>query len=57
VFENRMLRRMFEPMREEVTGGCRNLHNKEFYDLYSSSNIWVIKLRMGWEGHIVQTGT
>jgi hypothetical protein len=39
VFENRMLRRIFGPKRDEVTGEWRRLHNKELYDLYSSPNI------------------
>jgi hypothetical protein len=40
VFENRLLRRIFRHKRDEVTGKWRKLHNKEFYDLYSSPNIW-----------------
>jgi hypothetical protein len=39
VFENRVLRRIFGPKRDEVTGEWRRLHNKEFYALYSSPNI------------------
>jgi hypothetical protein len=47
LFENRVLRRIFEPTREEVTGEWRKLHNKEVNDLYSSPNvIRVIKSRM-----------
>jgi hypothetical protein len=46
VFENRVLRRIFGPKRDEVTGGCRKLHNEELRDLYSSpSIITVIKSR------------
>jgi hypothetical protein len=46
VFENRMLRRIFGPKRDEVTGEWRRLHNEELYDLCSSSNIIrVIKSR------------
>jgi hypothetical protein len=46
VFENRMLRRLFGPKREEVTGEWRKLHNEEFHDLYSSpSIIRIIKVR------------
>jgi hypothetical protein len=46
VFENRVLRRVFGPKRDEVTGKWRKLHNEENNDLYSSSNIvWVIKSR------------
>ena len=53
VFENRVLRRIFGPKRDEVTGECRKLHNEELNDLYSSPNIvWVIKSRrMRWVGH------
>jgi len=36
VYENRMLRRIFVPKREEVTGGWRNVHNKELHNLYPS---------------------
>jgi hypothetical protein len=39
VFENRMLRRIFEPKRDEVTEGWRKLHNEELHNLYSSSSI------------------
>jgi len=46
VFENRVLRGIFGPKRNEVTGEWRKLHNEELNDLYSSPNIvWVIKLR------------
>jgi hypothetical protein len=36
VFENRALRRIFEPKRDEVTGGWRKLHNEELHNFYSS---------------------
>jgi hypothetical protein len=39
VFENRVLRRIFGPGREEVAGGWRKLHNEELHNLYSSLNI------------------
>ena len=53
VFENRvLLRRVFGPKREEVTGKCRKLHNEELSDLYSLPNIVrVVKSRrMKWAG-------
>jgi hypothetical protein len=52
VFENRVLRRMFRPKRDEVTGGWRKLRNEELHGLYSSpSIIRVIKARrMKWAG-------
>jgi hypothetical protein len=58
VFENRVLRRIFRPKRDEVTGEWRKLHNEELPDLYSSpSIIKIIKLgRMRWVGHTAQTG-
>lgn len=44
MFENRMLRKMFGPKKEEIIGGYGKLHNDELYDLYYSLNItWVIK--------------
>jgi len=46
VFENRVLRRIFGPKRDEVIREWRKLHNEELNDLYSSLNIfWVIKSR------------
>jgi hypothetical protein len=46
VFENRVLRRIFGPKRDEVTGEWRKLHNEELNVLYSSPNIvWIMKLR------------
>jgi hypothetical protein len=58
VFENRVLRRIFGPLRDEVTGEWRRLHNDELIDLYSSPNILrVIKpRRMRWAGHVARMG-
>jgi hypothetical protein len=58
VFENRVLRRIFGPKRDEVTGEWRKLHNEELHDLYSSLTIVrVIKSRrMRWVGHVARMG-
>jgi hypothetical protein len=51
-FENRVLRRIFEPKRDEVTGEWRKLHNKWLSDLYSSQTVvrMVKSRRMRWTG-------
>jgi len=56
VSENRVLRRIFGPKRDEVTGEWRKLHNDEPNDLYSSpSSVRVIKSRrMRWAGHLAR---
>jgi hypothetical protein len=58
VFENRVLRRIFGPKRNEVTGEWRKLHNEELNNLYSSPNIVrVIKpRRMRWMEHVERMG-
>jgi hypothetical protein len=58
VFENRVLRRIFRPKRDELTGGWRKLHNEELHGLYSSPSIVrVIKARrMRWAGHVARMG-
>jgi len=58
VFENRVLRRILGPKRDDVTGEWRKLHNKELNDLYYSPTIVrVIKSRrMRWVGHVARMG-
>jgi hypothetical protein len=58
VFENRVLRGIFGPKRDEETGECRRLHNEELNYLYSSPNIIrVIKsIKMRWAGHVARMG-
>jgi hypothetical protein len=58
LFEKRMLRRMFGPKRDEVTGGWGKLHSEELQSLYSSpSIIRITKSRqMRWLGHVARMG-
>jgi hypothetical protein len=58
VSENRVLRRIFGPKRDRVTGGWRKLHNEELHNLYSSpSKIRIIKSRrMRWAGRVARMG-
>jgi hypothetical protein len=58
VFENRVLRRIFGPKRDEVTGGWRKLHNEELCDLYSSPSIIriITARRARWAGHVGRMG-
>ena len=58
MFENKVLRRIFGPRREEVTGDWRRLYNEEINVLYSSPNIvQVIKSRrMRWAGYVARMG-
>ena len=58
MFENRVLRRVFGPKRDEVTGEWRKLHKGELRDLYSLPNIVqeVKSRRIWWAGHVVRMG-
>jgi hypothetical protein len=58
VFENKVLRRIFGPKRDEVTGGWRKLHNEDLCDLYSSpSIIRIMKARrMRWARNVARNG-
>jgi hypothetical protein len=58
VFENRVLRRIFGPKRDEVTGGWRKLYNEELHNLYFSPSIirMIKSRRMRWAGHVARTG-
>jgi hypothetical protein len=58
VFENRVLRRIFGPKRDEVTGGWRKLDDEELHGLYCSpSSVKVVKARrMRWAGHVARMG-
>jgi hypothetical protein len=56
--ENRVLRRLFGPKRDEVTGGWRKLHNEGLHGLYSSPSIvrMIKTRRMRWAGHVTRMG-
>jgi hypothetical protein len=58
VFENMLLRMIFGPKRDEVTGDWRRLHNEELNDLYLSPNIirLIKSRRMRWAGHVARMG-
>jgi hypothetical protein len=58
VFENRVLRIIFGPKRDEVTGEWRKLHNEELHILYSSPNIirQIKSRRLRWAGHVARMG-
>jgi hypothetical protein len=58
VIENRVLRRIFGPKRDEVTGDRRKLHNEQFHNLYSSPNIirMIKSRRMRSVGHVARMG-
>jgi hypothetical protein len=58
VFENRVLRGIFGPKRDEITGEWRKLHSGELHNLYSSPDIinQNKSRRMRWTGHVARTG-
>jgi hypothetical protein len=58
VFENTVLRRIFGPKRDEVTGGWRKLHNEELYNMYSSPSIirMIKSTWMRWAGNVATMG-
>jgi hypothetical protein len=58
VFENSVLRRIFGPKRDEVTGEWRKLHNEVLHDLYTSPNIVrvITSRRMRLAGHVARIG-
>ena len=58
MFENMVLRRIFEPRSDEVTGEWRRNYNEELNDLYSSPNIvrMIKSRRMRWAGHVARMG-
>jgi hypothetical protein len=58
VFENRSLRKIFGPKRDEVMGKWGKLHNEELHDVYSSPSVIRISKskRMRWAGHVARMG-
>jgi hypothetical protein len=56
VFENSMLRRIFGPKKNEVTGDWRKLHNEELRNLYSSLSITTKTSQMRWAGYVTRIG-
>jgi hypothetical protein len=58
VFENRVLKRIFGPKRDEVTGGWRKLHNEELHNLYPSPSIirMIQSRRKRGAGHVARLG-
>jgi hypothetical protein len=58
VFENRLLRSIFGPRKDEVVGGWRKLYNEELHNLYGSSSLirMIKSRRMRWAGHVARMG-
>jgi hypothetical protein len=56
VFENRVLRRIFGPKRDEMTGKWRKLHDEELRNLYLSPDRQIKSRRMRWAGHVARMG-
>jgi hypothetical protein len=56
VFENRVLRRIFGPKRDEVTGDWRKLHNEELHNLYFLPNRMIKSMSMRWAEHVARMG-
>jgi hypothetical protein len=58
MFENRVLRRLFGPKRDEVTGDWRKLYNEELHNFYSSPNIIIMikSRRVRWTGYVARRG-
>ena len=58
VFEKRVLRRIFGPKRDEVTGEWRKLHDEDLHDMYTSPNIirGIKSRKMKWAGHVERMG-
>jgi hypothetical protein len=58
VFENRMLRRIVEPKRDELIGGWRKLHNEEFHDLYWLPSVIIVinSRKVKWTGYVAHMG-
>jgi hypothetical protein len=56
VFENRVLKKIFGPKRNEVIGGWRKLHNEELHNMYCSPSIirMINSRRMRWAGHVAR---
>jgi hypothetical protein len=56
VFQDTVLRRIFGPKRDAVTGGRRRLYNEELHNLYSSPNGMIKSRKMSWAGHLARMG-